>query len=254
MYKKAIKQVDNKIFAKKVLKVVKKQEETKHAQPLQDLGGIALYGYANFVQSGIPAGTSSYIELTSIFNTIGQGTGQGDRIGNRISPNKFIFHGFMNYNNSLTLPLNNLQPMVVKMFIFRMKNTVSAPNPDMTKFFQYGNTSQAPTGYIQDMKNKVNSDDINLYATRTFKLAPSAMSATASNNDFKLTQAFKVDLTKYVKKVIYDDTTATIKNHQIFVSFLFGRNDCQALAKDANNEYSVPIQIGYTIEASYKDD
>jgi len=243
---------------------MKRAEETKHAQPLQNLNGTQLYGYSAVAQlAGIPAGTSSFIELTTIFNTIGQGTGQGDRIGNRISPNKFLFCGYMNFNANLAPSPGyyNANPMYVKMFIFRMKNTLIAPNPDMTKFFQYGNSSQAPTGYIQDMKNKINTDDIVLYATRTFKLAPSALVATSgtigqadTNNDFKLTQRFQVDLTKHVKKVIYDDTTLTIKNHQMFAAFLFGRNDLAPLVKDASNNYPTPIQIAYDIQVSYKDD
>lgn len=241
---------------------MRRAEETKHAQPVQNLAGTVLYGYDSAAQSaGIPAGTSSFIELTSVFNTIGQGTGQGDRVGNRISPNRFVFTGYMNYNaNNVGVAQTNCLPMYVKMFIFRMKNTLSATQPDMTKFFQYGSASQAPTGYIQDIKNKVNTDDITLYATRTFKLGNSALVSTGvvasadTNNDFKQTQAFKVDLTRYVKKVIYDDTTAVIKNHQMFCAFLFGRNDCLALTKNALNDLITPIQISYDIQVSYKDD
>jgi len=243
------------MFAKKVLSVVKRQEETKHAQPLQNLDGLALNAYGGATTPS----SSTFIEITSVFNTIGQGTGQGDRIGNKISPVSFVFSGFMNYNPDAVGAGPNSQPQYVKMFIFRMKNTLSATEPDMTKFFQYGNTSQAPTGYIQDIKSRVNTDDIVVYATRLFKLAPSALPSLGTiaqaytNNDYKLTQAFKIDLTKHCKKVVYDDTTATIKNHQMFCAFVFGMNTCEAVATFDNEKYT-PIQIAYNIECSYKDD
>ena len=235
---------------------MKRAEETKHAQPLQNLQGLALNAYGG---NSTPS-SSTFIELTTVFNTIGQGTGQGDRIGNRISPVRFVFSGFMNFNADAVGAAQNSQPQYVKMFVFRMKNTLTATEPDMTKFFQYGNTSQAPTGYIQDIKSRVNTDDIVLYATRLFKLAPSALvnglgsiAAAFTNNDYKLTQSFKIDLTKYVKKVVYDDTTAQIKNHQMFCAFVFGMNDCGSIQPYENEKYT-PIQIAYNIECSYKDD
>lgn len=235
---------------------MKRQEETKHCEPLQNLAGLALKAYGG---TSTPT-SSTFIELTSLFNLISQGTGQGDRIGNKISPVRFVFSGFMNYNADIPGAASNSQPQYVKMFIFRMKNTLSATAPDMTKFFQYGNASQAPTGYIQDIKSRVNTDDIVLYATRLFKLCPSAMpnstgiiGAAFTNNDYKLTQAFKIDLTKHCKKVVYDDTTATIKNHQMFCAFVFGMNDCGAVVAYEGEKYT-PIQIAYNIECSYKDD
>lgn len=236
---------------------MKRAEETKHAQPLQNLAGTPLLAYGS---AGL-TNTSTFIELTTVFNTIGQGVGQGDRIGNRISPVKFVFSGFMNFNADTPSAAGNLGPQYVKMFIFRMKNSLSALSPDMSKFFQYGSTTQPPTGYIQDIRNRVNTDDVVLYATRTFKLAPSALQsgittiATAdTNNDFKLTQSFKVDLTKYVRKVVYDDTTAQIKNHQMFAAFVFGLNNCTKYEAYTDDIYHSPIQIAYNIECSYKDD
>jgi len=258
MYKKAIAKVNNKIFAKKVLSVMKRAEETKHAQPLQNLQGLPLLAYGG---TSTPT-ASSYIDLTTVFNTIQQGTGQGDRIGNRITPTRFVFSGFMNFNADIGGAGDNSQPQYVKMFIFRMKNTVSATAPDMTKFFQYGSTSQAPTGYIQDIKNRVNLDDIVLYTTRLFKLSPSAIPNTTgvigaafTNNDYKLTQAFKIDLTKHIKKAVYDDQTAQLKNHQMFCAFVFGMNTCEEVKKyQPDGELHTPIQIAYTIECAYKDD
>lgn len=252
--KKAITKAKHKIFAKSVLRIVKRSEETKHAQPVQNLRGTQIFAYNSVGGSAQPvANTSTFIELTSIFNTIGQGTGQGDRVGNRISPTKFSFTGWINYSQNYTQ--NNL-PCYIKMVIMRMKNTVNAQYPNMQNFLQYGNTTQQPQNLLNDIRQLINKDDVIVYAQRTFKLGPAASSSALSNNDFKLCQSFNINLTKYIKTAIYDDQMANMKNHQMFAVFLGGTFSSEPLAPSEGTpvDYPLPANITYNIELSYKDD
>lgn len=254
--KKAIKKANNRIFAKKVLKVVKRQEETKYAQPLS-ISAIPIYAYNDVSGTVQPVPfTSTFIELTSIFNTVGQGTGQGGRIGNKISPVNFVFKGIMSATNASADGTGAENPTYVKMIICRMKNAFNAKSIDMSNFFQFGNGAIAPSNRLQDIYNQINRDEIVVYATRTFKLGASEYGAgyNQNNNDFKLCKPFKVNLTKWVKNVCYNDT-GNITNHQMFAVFVAGMyNGYPIPASTASPpDYPVCAGITYDIQLAYKD-
>lgn len=243
--KKAISKAQRNIFTNKVMSVIKRHTETKYAQPIVK-SQTQIFAYDT-------VSTSTFIELTSIFGNIGQGTGQGDRVGNVISPVSFTFRGAISYSIQEGLPQT---AYIVKMVIFRMKNTLSASAPDMSKFFQYGNTTQPPQNSLLDIRQKINKNDIVVYATRVFKINQASGGETGTaNNDFKLTSMFSVNLTKYVRKVIYDDETLLCKNHQMFVGFLVAPYDGSTIGSSGEPPQTpTNLNIGYDIQCSYKDD
>jgi len=244
MVKKAIKQVNNQMFTKKVLAVVKKESETKHALPLID-GPVLLTGYSTISL------TSTIINLHDVFGNIPQGTGQSERTGNRIRPVNVSFKGYLSYQ--LSQEGTDAEPYYVKMIIFRMKDGY-ATQANMSQFLQLGNSAFAPANQLTDVIRQINKDIITVYAVRTFKIGPAdnhgAPGSSSANNNFPLTRFFNINLTKHCKNVIYSDSALPAVNKTFYCGFLAGAYD-----GSVNSQASkyIPVAINYSVECAYKD-
>lgn len=152
---------------------------------------------------------------------LAQGTGQGNRIGNRVHTRKLIVAGSLipNAYNATTNPLP--QPMDVSIWIFYDKSTPSAnPTPAANgDFYQNGSGSATFGGDTLDMISPVNTDRYRILAKKNFKLGWSNYEGTGAqptnqnftNNDYKMTCNFRFDLTKHYPKVVRwnDNGTST---------------------------------------------
>jgi len=242
--KKAVKQAKNMMFNKRVLQVIKRDTETKHALPI--IGTDFITGYN-------PGTATSYnIDLSLIFSNITQGTTQTSRSGNRIEPSNVAFKGFLSYHvpNVEGTPSEQFH---LKMVVFRMKRGYSEPI-NMSKFLQLGASSFPPANQLTDVIRQINKDEIVVYADRTFKLGPQDNQGTpgssSANNDYPLTRFFNINLTKHCKNVIYNDTDTPCINKQFYVGFLGGGFDG---AVNGSATYQFPISINYSVECAYKD-
>jgi len=188
---------------------------------------------------------------------IGQGTGAGNRIGNRIRTKKLVVKGTIS-----ALPYNSLSnpapvPAQVKMFIFydkRFPNAQPSPAPD---FFQLGNTYAPFQNDLTDMWAPINDDIYRVVATRTFKLGYSEVTGTGStvgaqyfaNNDFKFNANFSVDLTKVFSKLVtYDGVTATPTSKVLWMMFL----PCAANG-GTYSSLTIPCQVSYIVDYTFED-
>jgi hypothetical protein len=159
-----------------------------------------------------------------------QGTGQGQRIGNKISVKSLIIKGTIcpkpydiTYNVS-TFPLQ------VKMWIFYDKTAPNnIPNPT-ADFFQNGNSSKGWFGDLVDTWSPVNTDRYRVLATRTFKVGYASNEGTGAiqayqgmtNNDYKMSANFSINLTKiFAKSVKYNDTSSYPTSRGLYCLFTY---------------------------------
>lgn len=213
------KKVGHKVALKNlVTKMINRKLETKMSQP-SVINGSPILPYGQLVNPLI----TTLLDLASPLATIQQGTGEGQRIGNKISNVKLSFKGFITIPDSATGSNTKFwYPRYLKMFIFKQRSTNDIPT-DMSDLFQNGNTDVAPQNQPQDMYVPFNKDKYVIHTTRMFKLATSNSPAgnITANNDFSLSKYFNVDLTKYIpSNVLYNDTTAHPTNVGLFAGFL----------------------------------
>lgn len=222
--KKAVGQAKKKMFAKSVKQVINRMSETKNAG---NYGGVQAVEAYN---SALTPPQSTIIDLTSPLDTIAQGTGQGDRIGNKIKLTKFNVKGYISFNSTGTLAGASI-PVYIKMIIFKQK--LNDGNPDMSRLLHNGNTDIAPTNTLRDMIIPINTDYYTVFATRIFKLGTSAI-AGLQNNDYHLTRFFNVSLLKHCKSVTYSDTLVTPQNKKFYCGFLAGYADGTSVPVSTN--------------------
>lgn len=168
------------------------------------------------------------------FTDIAQGTGQGQRVGNRITARRLIFNGIMNAEGYNATTNAGPQPLEVMMVIFRNRSDPNTFTTNLTNFFQNGNGASSPNGTTTDTIFPINTDRYTVYYKRIFKLGFGEYNGTGvdnnnqkwSNNDYKLNQRFYVDCTKYINKVMrFNDTVNTPITPVLHVAFLPMRAD-----------------------------
>lgn len=151
--------------------------------------------------------------------SISQGTGQGDRLGNKIK----ITNARLRFT---LLPIaydgvnNQPLPVIVRtMFMYDKKNPNTAPTPGANgDFFQNGDSSAGFAGDISDLIRPVNTDRYVVKHVKDYKIGWANYSGVTgadpaqayyANNDFKMMVKKSVNYNKFiVHNLKYDDTDA----------------------------------------------
>lgn len=137
--KKAVKRVKKSEFAKKVLAVVKKQEETKYVS--QQLQQTVAMGQALITPAG----------LFNCLTPVTQGTGDHQRIGEKISPVKAAVDFTFQWTNDQS----NNQDVIVNLWVVKAKGAdsrVALPSVPIGQFLQVGNgTNRDPDDANQSL-------------------------------------------------------------------------------------------------------
>jgi len=195
--------------------------------------------------------------------SITQGTGQGNRVGNRIKIKKHVFKGTLvplGYTANNTVP----RPMQVKMWIFYDKeNPSGTPNP-YADFFQNGNSINPFQNDLTDQWLPVNQDKYRVLTTRTFKLGHASYGQSNNlvyptmavspyggynNNDFKYNANFSIDLTKYmVKNVAFRDGNVDPTTRGLFALFSYACADGEQYAPSTE-----ALMLQYMVDCKYED-
>lgn len=188
------------------------------------------------------------INLANVWN-IAQGTQQGNRIANSLSPKSWRLKGYF----AVPWGTNVSVPMLIKMYVLKQRSGYGSPTSSTT-FYQNGNSSLAPTSTFNDMLKSVNGDIYTLYTTRTFKLGTASLDPTlngTSNNDFKNIAPFNINCLKYQNHTMkYSDATlANPTNAGLYFCYTVCRADGSAV-----NLTTDPLPtISFEIEATYED-
>lgn len=184
----------------------------------------------NLNPSSIQVGTTSIVGNFWTINpsnsasgyNVGRGTNNTQMIGNKItlSSCKIRFIVAPNAYNATTNP--SLLPLYFIVYLYRNKLT---PDQDPTAaefagsgtFFENGPSYTGFSGTIMDLNRRLNTENY-VYLTRyVFKIGPSeppvgntpTPSLALTNNDFKLSYATTIDVSKHLpkKQVLNDNST-----------------------------------------------
>lgn len=199
-------------MVKLIKSIVHKEAENKARQ----YSGAA--SLPNYISSDW--GTHNILPVTpySGFMAISQGTGQGDRIGNRIRVRK-AFVKLVFYPRAYDVYNPQPKPQDVRLLIVKSKddkNTLPGKS-SFGDFFQSNNSYNAPTGNLPDMVRSVNKDSWVVYKDIHFKLGCSAYFSDGAgnandasqqfyNNDYKYNKIMTIDVTRFIPKtIVYQD-------------------------------------------------
>ena len=183
-------------FRKKVLSVIKRQQEIKINVQSQDSQAIQFY-------EPPAVNNMTYLDINNaIINAIPQGTSNIDRIGTKISIRSFVIKG------SLVNLSASTRPFYVKAIVLKSKNNTDYATSFFNDLFERSPTVN-PINTLSDIYSPIDKDNYTVYAMRVFKLGPSAP-VSNPNNDFSVSRMFSINLTKHFKKFEWKDDGGAI--------------------------------------------
>lgn len=239
-------------FEKRVKTVISRMAENK-VQNHSDYLSLQGYGATNWGLTITP------MTPDTLYMTILQGAGQGQRIGNSIRVKSLRLTGLIRALPYSALTNPNPTPIYVKLLFLTRKDAPTELYNSLTDVLQLGNDSVSPgaSSQLERMQRPVNTDVWTYHTSRTFKVGYSSYSGTSadadqqvySNNDFKMNHFVNIDLTKYcTKNIKFDDNTANPSSRNIVMyPILYTANGTNLGFND------VPVSMHYSIEMSYED-
>lgn len=239
-------------FDKRVKTVISRMAENK-TQNFRTTVDILPYNATNWSNTIVP------ITPDTLFLSVLQGTGQGDRIGNSIRVKSLKLSGVlrpMPYDATTNV---DPVPLYVKMFFLTRKDNPSAISTSLGDVLQFGNASEGPgnSAALTNMQRPVNTNEWTVHATRIFKVGYAIYSGTSadinaqshSNNDFKLNQFVNIDLTKYcTKNIKFDDNSSNPTSRNIVMYPIVYTANASLLL---NNQ--IPAKFDYNLDIVYED-
>lgn len=247
---KSKKQTNLKTTIKKEIKnYVSKKVEHKVEQFTSQNNIISSYAYNTslFVVSCIP------------YNQIVLGTGAGDRIGNQIRPSRVYFNYVLHPIPYSAVGNPAPVPQDVIIFFGKVKNSrAQQPNSaDFAKLWQAGDSSRAPFSTTLDMIQDINKDWFTVSKIMRHKVSCATINGTGGsaanqyyhNNDYKYNVIRRLDITKYVPKVIkFNDTTNQNTNDGLWMWAM-----CVNADGTTNSTYT-PMYMDVTLNFYYTDE
>ena len=195
------------------------------------------------------------------FMNIQQGTGQADRIGNKIRTKRVVMD-YIITPRGYDATLNPVPtPQDVKIWICHARDdpNILPAQGDFTSFFQYGDTSISPTATISDLLLEPNEDLFKVFTTRSHKVGFASASTGAAgvnptfafyaNNDYGLNCRGRIDLTKFIPKTLHFNDNAPYPNN----SCVFAVVEAVPAVGGTNGIYQ-PLLMTFTLKYEFSDD
>jgi len=226
--KKTKKVVSNKRVRKIERALVKMKPEVKQVRMLYEKTGafgIPDYNSVNFGQDNnifLLSPTQNRIQIT-------QGTGQANRVGNRIRTVSSYISGILYATQQNATYNPTPKPMEVMMFVYKLIGGGNTSSSTLTNLFQNGNGTSSPTGGLADLTFPFNKDEYKILWRKTYKIGSAINTGTGAsaglqnyaNNDYKRNQKFVIPLTKFLDKNIkYNDNAPSANNDQVYLAIL----------------------------------
>jgi hypothetical protein len=243
------------------LRTLERTRETKCIQTYSASTPITCYQQGAY---GGAANTLTVIQLgpNALTLPISQGSGQANRVGNKIETKKATIKMMFTpiAYNSVTNKTPN--PQIVKIWglWFKQGDYSGAPPANMAHFFQSGNTSIVPQGNLLDDFLTVNKQAYSVAFTRTVKVGNAKISTSSNsnfnnqnqafaNNDFKLSAKIVVDYTKHlIKMQKFNDTDTEPSIRQLFLVV-----ESISATNDVNATSGHPVDMVYEIDYRFQD-
>jgi len=214
--------------------------------------------YENIPILSIPASSSTPAwfspSIGSVFGTILQGTGQGQRVGNEITVKSWIIRGALTQTIMTGAVALGSQTLYVDVYIGYRKDyeDILDTLPDL---YQNGNASLNPTGLFSDLTQWINKDEYTVLFHRRFKVGNNS-----NNNDFDLAKTFSFNITSKDLKnanVKYKDATTAVQNAKINAMTIWatcsnGNGTDIPIASDPSEQRS-SYAITFTSNVMYTD-
>jgi len=259
---------DQKKARKFVREVVASQEEKK----VQEYTVPAFYlanpvNTTGFTAQNVWELTNSESGSQSI--AIAQGTGQGNRIGNKIKITKSLLRIILSPYPYATTYNTNPAPQDVRIVMFKLKGPDRGLTEAATCFsttgncFQSNNTSAGLDGTYLDCIRKLNKDVLTVYYDKVVKVGMAANTDAASggtaaygwfaNNDYKFNQFLEIDMLKngYPKQFQYNDTsTSPYGYNPLYIAII--PSNCNGGAH-ANTTNARALYASYQIDVEFTD-
>lgn len=210
-------------FEKKVLAVIDKKVEVKHVQPSTFLD-TNIYNILNN-----PTG-----QCVSLMPFIGQGDGQGARVGNSVDTRKVMLHMNARVHQIDAAGLAD-PPKYIDIYIFKFKKSNVHTALELANFLQWGNTSQPYDSLLRHESGglQINRDKYVLKKhIRRLLWNPKATNVYQGARDLQQALSIKMDITKYYKKrLLFDDEVSnTITNDNLYITCVYTNQNREVYA------------------------
>lgn len=259
-------------FRRRVMRVLNRSAETKTTQ--FDLVQQNIYPITSvdFDVSVTVISPSNELKGVNQLLLIEQGTGQGNRVGNKISTVSASIKGVIRPQLNFETTINyNPCPMYVVIWVVSLAkhltdSTATLEGVCSNSFFQDGSVSSGFQGTLIDLTRTVNRQHVTVHAKRVHKLGyaeyPSSFAAGSPNNiaqrfmnnDFPLSKMFSIKL-RFQRNVIFNDNTANPSNMRRWYFFMVPyRIDGGAWTTNVGNlNGPVPLICDFAVDYKFKD-
>lgn len=263
-YKRLLKKTAKKRTTRLIKRVVQRMAEKKTIQLTVDP-----YELANPVNPDFQTENILTLGQYNPALVIAQGTGEGNRIGNRIRIVSAWFK-FILMPNIFDLEVNSRPlPQDVRLVIFKLKAQLRDLSEAQVTWntagncFQDGNSASGLTGTVTDMFSAINTDVLTVLYDKVYKLGASSYDYAGSthgayyygmNNDYKLNIIRRINLMKHgmAKRWLFEDNigTTTFGYNPLFAVFIpvdaFGTANVDTV--DA-----LPIKLSWQLDLKFTD-
>lgn len=206
--RKAIRSFHRSNFTKAVKKVLKSQIENKQAYTTNASSTLVKYN----------SGIDSVGDMTQILPAINKGTGDQERIGERIRAQRFQVNGFIkfDYNSAVASKAAavGVRLMVVSMKTRSSLDSATATAAPLGGLLKKGGTSVGFTGILSDLTAPINTDLFTCHYNKVMYLKQDMVFATGTPSNSwvtsdisKLIRFFKINLKVKDKDLKYEDGT-----------------------------------------------
>lgn len=193
--------------------------------------------------------------------SISQGVTQNTRIGDSIKVKKAMLKFFVypqNYDvTSNPVPI----PQVCLCYLWRLKTVGrdigTAVAVEQGSFFQQGASSTGMTGVLTDYLKDINKDKVTLLKRFKFKIGAALYAANTgaqdefydfSNNDFTSLIMKKLDVSKYINTIKWNDTDSVPSISPLY--FTISPCNCDG---SATGTAAIPLTWSWRINYEYTD-
>jgi len=191
--------------------------------------------------------------------TVGQGVGQGNRVGNIIKTRK-VYLNYVLRPTAYDAVFNpSPRPCEIQLMLGYVKNTPCfAPVPgDINQLFNSGSSIVSPIGTLRDIISVINTDYWTIKKRWTHKIGYSQATGTGgnvannffANNDFKFNAVQRIDITKHCPAThVFNDASGTTNTRNLFLMYY-------AVAADGFNfgATTLPSNIEFWVDFHYED-
>jgi len=202
-------------------------------------------------QTIIPAAVGAPPTARYLLPILGQGLGQGNRIGNKVHIRSGKLCMFINCNRTSANMINS--PLMVSVWVLSNKLVNSNSAPAFTSFFQTGSGTAGFQENMLDMLLPVNKDAFTVYFDQTYKIGLGSVYSTVTDTTNALdnssyNQRIDIEWGSHFKQALdYNDSDNVPTNRNLFVVFQAIRADGATMVSDNDSgaEYHLTNTIYY---------